>query len=345
MDLLSNRTKSKKNGVGVSCLSKLYSIIVPVYNCEDELGKCIDSILAQTYQHFELILVNDGSSDESGKICDLYAGKDDRIYVIHKENSGVSSARNAGLDKAKGEYIVFIDADDYVSNQLLETFERSTEDLVVVGYDVLDESREKANTFAEKAEIIRIESGSDIVHFLSKLSSMYVWGKRYLRRIIHDNHLAFDVEQKRDEDGLFNAYYILFTESISYREKIGYHYCRHERETLSNINEHEFACNYLGRKKMIDLFIAYPEVQAYLANRCVFIAEKEINRVTSLSCPYKEKVKLIKDILGSDAFKSCLEKASPELIDEKRRFAYKNALCNLVLFRYTIAKTTRKIRA
>ena len=90
------------------------SIIVPVYNVEKYLARCIDSILAQTFTDFELILVDDGSTDNSGEICDEYAGKDPRIIVIHKENGGVSSARNHGLDIARGEYITFVDSDDQI---------------------------------------------------------------------------------------------------------------------------------------------------------------------------------------------------------------------------------------
>ncbi len=99
-------------------MSKL-SVIVPVYNAEKTLSRCVDSILSQTYHDFTLILVDDGSQDGSGKICDGYAEKDSRIKVIHKENGGVSSARNAGLAISAGEYITFLDADDTVPNDYL----------------------------------------------------------------------------------------------------------------------------------------------------------------------------------------------------------------------------------
>ena len=101
-------------------MEKLISVIVPVYNVEKYLSRCIESILRQTYPYFELILVDDGSPDKSGKICDKYAKKDERIKVLHKENGGVSSARNIGLDYAKGEYISFIDSDDWVRENYLE---------------------------------------------------------------------------------------------------------------------------------------------------------------------------------------------------------------------------------
>ena len=96
------------------------SIIVPVYKVGPYLAKCIDSILSQTLTDFELILVDDGSPDSCGEICDGYAKKDERIKVIHKQNGGLSSARNAGLDIAKGEYIGFVDSDDYIEHDMYE---------------------------------------------------------------------------------------------------------------------------------------------------------------------------------------------------------------------------------
>ena len=101
-------------------MSPKISIIVPVYKVEKYIHKCIDSILNQTFKDFELILVDDGSPDNCGKICDEYAKKDSRVIVIHKENGGLSSARNSGLDIARGDYIGFVDSDDYIENDMYE---------------------------------------------------------------------------------------------------------------------------------------------------------------------------------------------------------------------------------
>ena len=96
------------------------SIIVPVYNVENYLEKCVHSILQQTFRDFELILVDDGSTDSSGKLCDYFKDKDPRIHVIHRPNGGLSSARNSGLDIAKGDYIGFVDSDDYIAPDMYE---------------------------------------------------------------------------------------------------------------------------------------------------------------------------------------------------------------------------------
>ena len=101
-------------------MNPLVTIIIPVYNVEKYLPKCLDSIINQTYNHLEIIIVDDGSKDSSGLICDEYALKDQRIKVLHKKNGGLSSARNAGLDIAKGDYIMFVDSDDYVESHYCE---------------------------------------------------------------------------------------------------------------------------------------------------------------------------------------------------------------------------------
>ena len=116
----------------------MYSIIVPIYKVEDYLTKCIESILAQTYKNFELILVDDGSPDNCPKICDEYAQKDNRVKVVHKENGGLVSARKAGLEIALGDYICFVDGDDFISSDMLENYENvlsnNNADMICTGY-------------------------------------------------------------------------------------------------------------------------------------------------------------------------------------------------------------------
>ncbi len=125
----------------------LISVIVPVYNVEKYLRRCVDSILAQTYTNLEIILVDDGSPDNCGKICDEYAKKDSRIKVIHQKNGGLSAARNAGLDIATGDYIGFVDSDDYISpemyEKLLNILKESNSDLSVCGMDYYDENNNR----------------------------------------------------------------------------------------------------------------------------------------------------------------------------------------------------------
>ena len=127
----------------------MISIIVPVYNTEKYLHRCIDSILAQTFTDFELLLINDGSKDNSGKICDEYAAKDSRVRVFHKENGGVSSARNLGLNEAQGKWIYFVDSDDtlqlYALQELVNWINNDKIDLIMAGYYVYDENERIKN--------------------------------------------------------------------------------------------------------------------------------------------------------------------------------------------------------
>ena len=111
----------------------MLSVIVPVYNVEAYLPRCVDSILAQTYSNLEVILVDDGAKDKSGAICDDYAARDSRVKVIHKENGGLSSARNAGLDVAKGDYIAFVDSDDWVKEEAYDAIMNKLRELVKSG--------------------------------------------------------------------------------------------------------------------------------------------------------------------------------------------------------------------
>lgn len=141
------------------------SIIVPVYQVEKYISQCIDSILAQTFTDFELILVDDGSKDNSGKICDEYAEKDKRVKVIHKENGGAAVARNSGMDKASGNYFAFIDGDDYIVPTMLEclyiTILESDADIVACNYRYLFENGEKDFSTENKSEVL---NGAEIFY-------------------------------------------------------------------------------------------------------------------------------------------------------------------------------------
>lgn len=162
------------------------SIIVPVYNVEKYLEKCVDSILNQTFKDFELILVDDGSPDNSGLICDQYAEKDSRVKVIHKENGGLSSARNAGIDIARGKYLGFIDSDDYIAEDMYELLYnniiREKADLSICGiYHVyegkkLEKKSEKYMVLNRDEAMVLIFHGNQISdHAVNKLYSKTIF--------------------------------------------------------------------------------------------------------------------------------------------------------------------------
>lgn len=189
------------------------SVIVPVYNAEKTLHRCVDSILAQTFSDFELILINDGSIDGSRKICDDYALKDFRVVVIHKENGGVSSARNKGLDVAQGEWITFVDSDDeYYDNTSLSLLHSQISEnigFIIGGYVCCDEKGEIVYTINDNREKI-ISSIDGIRTYYNPIYYRYLgytWIKLYNRAIITQNNLRFNEQIAYNEDGLFHIQY------------------------------------------------------------------------------------------------------------------------------------------
>ena len=178
----------------------IISIIVPVYNVEKYLSRCIDSILSQTFTDFELILVNDGSPDNCGKICDDYATKDNRVKVIHKENTGVSDSRNKGLDIANGRYITFCDSDDYVDDDWLERLYKGTIRYDVDSYSMNfrcvneDKDIESSSEFAEKlSEVTSDEEAVQYLLFdiLGGGCGWAIWTRLFKRSIIEKYSIRF----------------------------------------------------------------------------------------------------------------------------------------------------------
>ena len=172
-------------------MDKLISVIVPVYNVEKYLCKCIDSILAQSYTNLEIILVDDGSPDNSPAICDEYANKDSRIKVIHLENGGLSAARNAGLDIASGDFIGFIDSDDYISpemyKKLYEAMKAADADISICNFQKVDEAGKNIKT-EETIESGTLSSLQALTGLQGKngVCFVYSWNKLFNRQIFDE---------------------------------------------------------------------------------------------------------------------------------------------------------------
>lgn len=187
------------------------SIIVPVYNVEKYLSKCIDSILNQTFEDFELILIDDGSPDECGKICDNYANKDRRIIVIHQKNAGVSAARNAGLDIAKGEYIGFIDSDDYIDKtmyeKLINAIESFNVDMAICGYDYINEAGNVERKFKSSSPKTYSKSETFSAMFdMPQSIRLGLVNKLFKNNLIKNLRLPIDYHST--EDGYFLINYL-----------------------------------------------------------------------------------------------------------------------------------------
>lgn len=209
------------------------SIIVPIYNAEKSVARCIDSILSQEYTDFELILCDDGSTDKSGQIIDEYREKDERIRVLHKENTGVSDTRNQGIAVAKGKYIQFLDADDWITvdatKLLVRTMKEGGCDLVISDFYRVIGDRISHKGDIDADGILTQEEFAE--YMMVNPADFYygvLWNKLYKREIIEKYHLKMDESVSWCEDFLFNLEYLLHTKRIAALQVPIYYYMKTE---------------------------------------------------------------------------------------------------------------------
>lgn len=222
------------------------NIIMPVYNAEDTLEKAIKSVLQQSFSDLNLILVDDGSTDESLSICESLANSDSRIRVIHQANAGPSAARNVALESAEGEYVAFVDADDYLDPMmyqiLLDEINKVPSSMAVCGYQ---------REFCRDGSLVRIQKvmcSSQYIDTKKQLRNSFnelylnnyfhlVWNKIYSLKVIQENHIRFKESLCNGEDLLFNLDYLSYEIKICICENVLYHYVSDENgSSLSNRN-------------------------------------------------------------------------------------------------------------
>jgi len=215
------------------------SVIMPVYNVEKYLPTMVDSVLAQTYRDFELIMVDDGSTDGSGALCDDYAARDARVRVIHKENGGVSTARNTGIEAARGEYIYFADSDDYLYPETLETMMREIgdRDFLMMEYaqgartEFEEVSRERVATV--HARLIADDFEGLCHLFIPILGDLGGLPRSLVRRdIIIDNNLRFSTKFRVGEDMAFSFNYIRHIRSAVRIDYQGFYYMQNSGSAM-----------------------------------------------------------------------------------------------------------------
>ena len=241
----------------------LISVIIPVYNVEKYLCRCLDSVINQTCKDLEIILVNDGSTDSSGKICDEYALKDNRIKVIHKQNGGVSSARNKGLDIATGDYIGFVDSDDYIESDM---------------YEVLYKSLIENNTSVSCCDIFRLKKGKFVstLNFPNekklsfnevlnnKFHDLYNVDKLFDKNLI--GNIRFNEKIPLGEDILFTYKVLQKTREIAFYKEAKYYYCN---------NPQSVTRTYVFKKEYINQILFYEELLKYCEKNNLKIGYKK----------------------------------------------------------------------
>lgn len=257
------------------------SVIIPVYNTGLYLADCLDSVLAQQFTDWECLLVDDGSTDDSSSICNLYADHDNRFKVFHIENSGVSAARNLGIDCASGTYIAFIDSDDTVDSEYLaglyEAMIRVKAGLIVCGQKLVRLSGIEINTAPQGLITIGSEDSERFVELNQKFLLYGPVVKLYHSAIIKKHRIRFPLGIQYGEDLIFNFEYLRYVNDIFVVDMPSYNYRILQEGSLSySTHSHDFTANY-GQWKIISSFfegkkIDSPGVQIYLSNRLWGIA-------------------------------------------------------------------------
>ena len=295
----------------------LVSVIIPIYNAEKFLNKCIISVINQTYQDIEIILINDGSTDKSGDICNHYLRHDKRIKYFYKNNGGVSSARNFGISQAQGTYIIFIDSDDWIENNyvknLVNQIDKQDSYFIISGYtiDVLDKNNKVVKTVKYKPVADLIEKKEDYIRTLAELiNKRYIlspWGKIYRLDIIKDNQISFDISKSIGEDLVFNLDYLNKVKKIKLCKDCKYHYILSNAESLTKkFGEERIENTYHLFLKGIDFLktnnleeVSWVFYKYYFKSQMNFIESQIHNR-----CKKEKLEKYITKILEQDIIKN-----------------------------------------
>lgn len=227
------------------------SVIIPVYNAEKYLTECVDSVLTQTFYDFEVLLIDDGSSDNSGIICDSFLKIDSRIKVFHKANGGVSSARNLGISQAKGEWIVFVDSDDTLTPKILEQISsyKGTAELMAFNWLKLSLTGEILDSSNFMDEELPID-----IFWTSKFSQkrqLAPWGYVYSSCLLKKNSISFNTDLIMSEDRLFNVMYFTEVKKVKCIGEIGYHYKDNQESVCNSRNSKLKAKSHINAANLI----------------------------------------------------------------------------------------------
>lgn len=254
------------------CPAKV-SLIVPVYNVEKYLGKCLESCRNQTLNDLEIICVDDGSTDSSGRILDEFAAEDSRVIVIHKENGGVSSARNAGLKAANGELIMFLDADDFLEKNAcervwVETREEETE-IIVFSADYFPKHPEPAHREWLQSVLHtwqqRFYGFEPYILFNMPGARPFIWHQAFSAKLIKEHGLAFSEELKIGEDNLFQCMVFPHAKRFSFLPDVLYHYRVGRADSAMEQVKGPVENRLIWHVRVVDLAADYWRQQGFMA--------------------------------------------------------------------------------
>ena len=305
----------------------MVSIILPVYNGEAHLEQCIRSVLAQTIEDIQLILINDGSVDGTAAICDRYAAEDRRVMVIHQENAGVSAARNAGLQAATGEHIGFVDADDYIAPDMYEQALNQLGDHDMVMWDAVTVWPD-GKTQADTIDLLKTDSSlqkKDWSPDLLRYMAGAVWRCLYRRELLEN--VRFPVGIKLSEDRLFNLEAMGKAQSLAYFKQRLYYRVVREGSACNRYHGDKFEKSLLAMEyadKIIEKYWAEEYRAVYVRAFIIDGALAAIREICSREYPGKSRLKAIRALAGHEALRTAFEVCPPTGLREmllKKRMA------------------------
>lgn len=336
-------------------MNKFLTVVVPVYKIKEQyLRKCIESLLEQNRHDYKIILVDDGSPDNCGMICDEYASLDIRIEVIHQENQGVSVARNTGMDRADTEWISFIDADDWVENDYIDTLyhvlSTSAKDADILMFDYVREykssqSFESLNLregylFEENLEMCRLATFYKLIQNgkLNPYSVISLMTKVYRRNFLRSKEIRYIPEAKKGQDRLFNAEAINSTAQIYYMPKLLFHYRCWEESRTHRYDPNIMALTEIELKglddvlkkhqienKAEDYFICRICTRLYSCMRLYYFHPQNPDTIS-------QQIASVKKLVKSPPYSLALQKVKMPLLSKQEKvfvFCLKHNLYNL----------------
>lgn len=284
------------------------SVIVPVYNVEEKIKRCLESLKRQRFYDFEVVLIDDGSTDKSGEICEKYAGIDDRFIVIHQKNQGVSVARNTGISIANGKYITFVDSDDYVSSDFLHNLyaaiSSNNADIAMCNYYMLSLNKGNISMKHGYSEGIVLEQDKIESVFLKHIKEndctvgyFSLWNKIYRSNIIKENHISLDTGMSFGEDMLFVMQCLKFCDKIAFTEKPLYYYemtenglfSRYRKSFLSDIMKcYRVLVSQLKIKETEELLPLSLKYYGYIMRYIKGIIENETQKIPMIKNVFED---------------------------------------------------------
>ena len=308
----------------VSKKEPLISVIIPVYKVEEYLDKCVSSVIEQTYKNLEIILVDDGSPDNCPKMCDDWAKKDNRIKVIHKKNGGVSSARNIGIKESKGEWITFIDSDDWIDENFIKKLYQvslnNKSDVVISSYyRVTNDKYEKINTS------VNILNFNNYEYLIKALNPQTGYGFCHMRIIKKEkiNNFYFDEELKVTEDALFNIKLAKNIKNVSFLGEPLYYY-RINNQSVVKKYDKDYPNKYLeGIKKIKKYIFSEYSNKDILQNYYNFVAYHvmliAVNYCYNYENEESRKIKLLRNICKISEYNDGIKNSNYQNISLTRK--------------------------